>query len=430
MRTKTKIILIMIPVILIGVISISVWFVYRRIVAPLRSSKEIPAELEEARVILGADLLSRSQFVRTNQLDSWRDIRDPAKLKGSLDSIEDIALGELDGNPGLDIGIAGRFGALLFDRQGNVKERNLYEFERKMVKLGPIESETEKGMLGDMQIVDIEGDGVCEYLGRGSIHGGAVFNHQGKVLWSYGDFTEEKTAIDNLTVGDVDGDGVAEFVASWEAIEVFDRHGTKRWAQEDEFSGQVEVVDVDGDGRNEILNQSGHGMMIRDSEGQVIKKVEMPIYIGRFTLCENHHEKKPPQILTVDSGSVWLIDFDGQTTAKFDAPLSHLVKPTPRVIDMPGMSEPVTITDEDVYKAEGVWVKLIKEQPAYLAIIAQFVVMDRSIFYVYDAQGKLVYQEILPEQCSSIAVLPSEDESRQPSLLVGGEETIWRYAAH
>lgn len=430
MKTKTKIILIVIPVILIGVISISIWFVYKRIISPLRLNKEIPAELKEARVVVGADLLSRSQFIKTNQLASWRDIRNPEKLKGSFDSIEDIALGELDGTPGLDIGIAGRDGALLCDRQGKVKEQILFKFEKKVLKLGPIETETEKGSLGDIRIVDIEGDGVCEYLGRGSIHGGAIFNHQGKVLWSYGDFTEEKTAIDDLNVGDVDGDGVAEFVSSWNAIELFDRHGTKRWTQVDEYTDQVEVVDVDEDGRREILCHSGHDLVIRDSEGQVVKIVEMPIYIGHFSLSENHHEQKPPQILVVQDGSVWLLDFDGQTAAKFDAPLSHLVKPTPEVVDIPGTSEPLVITDEDVYKAEGVWVKLFKDQPAYLAIITQFSVIDRSIFYVYDTQGKLVYQEILPEQCSSIAVLPSEDESRQASLLVGGEETVWRYAAH
>jgi hypothetical protein len=422
---KTVALIVLVSIFAVG--AISVWFVYKLIINPFRRIKEIPVELQQARIITGADFLSRSQLIKTNKLDSWKDVRDPTKLKGSLDSIEDIAVGELDGTAGLEIGIAGRYGALLIDRHGNAREYTPFEFELKTVELGPIKSQTEKQMLGDIQIVDLEADGVCEYLGRGSINGAAVFSHQGKVLWSYGDFIEGKGAIDDLTVGDVDGDRQAEFVVSWDGIELFDRAGTQKWKQEDGYSMQVEVVDVDGDGSNEILYLKGDELVIRDPQGEVIKTAKIPFYLGHFSLCQNPDVKAPPQILAYDNRGFHLIDFDGHVTSRLDAPLSKLKKSQPETIEVPGMDPTVLDTDE-IYKTEAVWVKLVKDQPAYLAVLAWFAVMDRALFYVYDAQGKLVYQEVLPEQSSaSLAVLPSEDASQPPSLLVGGEETVWQY---
>ena len=89
----------------------------------------------------------------------------------------------------------------------------------------------------------------------------------------------------------------------------------------------------------------------------------------------------------------------------------------------------MTFDTEDVYRAKCVWAQLKKDRPKYLAVIANFAAIDRSLFYLYDAQGRLIYQEILPEECDAVAVLPTENSSGLEEVLVSGEKTVWSYVA-
>lgn len=96
-------------------------------------------------------------------------------------------------------------------------------------------------------------------------------------------------------------------------------------------------------------------------------------------------------------------DFDGKVVAQFNAPkcgtLGH---------------------------ARGIPVKLKTDQPEYFAVIVEFSNWKRSILYVYNQSGALVYQEILTEPCASIAAV-SIDNSNVESILVGGVGKVWQY---
>jgi hypothetical protein len=361
---------------------------------------ELPNELREARIVHGRELLVREQFFKTDYFaEALRGVK-------GIYRIEDIKAGELDPHPGVDVVIAGRHGAIVTDQNGAKQSQIRYEFEKEEYGSGPFRSSLEQTSLGNIEIIDIEGDGVCEYMGRGSTDGAAVFDHQGKRLWAYGKFTKEKTSIDDMAAGDLDGDGTVEFVTEWESVELFDRYGKRKWEQP---WGRVfyksEVVDTEGDGKNEIVQSTGRELVIRDARGQIIRKVQMPFYLSHFSLCAAPGKENSPHILAVKDGYVSLIDFNGRVAAKFDAPLSA-----------------------GVYKAEGVWVKLAQDKPKYLAVITQFATGDRSVLYIYSPDGALVYQEVLPEQCSAIAALP-KDQTGAQELLVGGSETVWRYKA-
>lgn len=382
---------------------------------------ETPAELRQPRIVIGAEFISRNQFVTTNQGGIVLDAVD------GIGSIEDIAIGELDPHPGIDIAIAGRYGAMIVDRNGAKQSQVRYEFEVEEKKIGIFPTQRMRMILGDMQVIDIEGDGTCEYLARGSLDGAAVFSHKGKRLWSYGAFTDEKTSIDDLTAGDINGDGVSEFIAGWNGLELFDRHGSKGWAQPWERSlHQIEVVDVDGDRKNEIIHSSGSSLIVRDGQGQFVKEIEMPFYLSRFHLCAMPGQDERSHILAVADDHVWLVDFEGQVFEKFAAPLSSFSRPHKVSNDDPGE---IGLTETSVYKAKGVWVRLKEVQPPFLAVVTEFAAIDRSVLYIYSTEGKLVYQEVLPEECSSIAVLSQEDGRRVQELLIGGSETVWRYNA-
>ncbi len=406
--------------VLLVVLAFSAWMIYSFFAKAFMYRPETPSELREARVVVGAAFLTRNQFVTTNQSFNLNPLT-------SVGDIVDISIAEQDSEPGIDVVIAGRYGAMIVDRNGVKRSQIQYEFEREKTKVFIFETETPRSMLGDVQVIDIEGDGKCEYLARGSLDGAAVFNHQGKRLWSYGAFTDEKTSIDNAAAGDINGDGVAEFIAGWNAIEVFDKHGRKGWVQPWEGSlHQIEVVDVDGDGKNEIIHNSAGGMMIRDGQGKTIKQVEMPFYFSTFHLVTKPGEKQP-HILAVHDQSVWLVDFNGNVVKKFAAPLSKLI--SPRKPSTTNELENFFSGEVSVYKAKGVWVKLKEAQPEFLAVIAEFVAIDRSVLYIYSDDGNLVYQEVLPEECLSIAVFAPEDQSRAQELLIGGSDTVWRYNA-
>lgn len=98
---------------------------------------------------------------------------------------------------------------------------------------------------------------------------------------------------------------------------------------------------------------------------------------------------------------LWLIDLDGKNHTRYDAPLSHIKLEKPRVWGVPGSPDLMTFNTEDVYRAKGVWAQLEKGRPKYLAVIANFAAISRSLFYLYDSQGRLIYQEILPEECDA-----------------------------
>jgi hypothetical protein len=176
-------------------------------------------------------------------------------LNRGIGNIMDIAVGELDPHPGVDIVIAGREGAIVLDHNGTRQSEVRYKFQIGREKRGLFESTQTYSSLGDIQIVDPRGDGMCEYLARGGVYGAAIFDHQGNLLWSYGRYTKEKTSIHDMTVGDLNGDGGSEFVASWNGLEAFNRDGNRIWERPARFGpSQIEIVDTDGDGKKKIVS--------------------------------------------------------------------------------------------------------------------------------------------------------------------------------
>lgn len=116
-----------------------------------------------------------------------------------------------------------------------------------------------------------------------------------------------------------------------------------------------------------------------------------------------------------------LFDFEGKTLFKFNAPLSEFDDTVER---MPTGEE---FHGTSVYESKGVWIKLANDRPEYLAVINNFAAIDRSVLDVFTPAGELIYQEVLPEYCESIAILPPANTSEVAELLVAGERTVWRY---
>src|SRR5258707_3753431 len=317
MQRKTKFLISGLVILtLVAISGGAVLLAYRLLANPLFvfgfNSPPMPPALEKPRIVTGATFLTRSEFFRT-KTGLFGEI-----FGSGIGDINDIAVGELDSHPGIDIVVAGDEGAVVLDHNGIKQSEVRYKFQIERKKRGPFESTRTYSSLGDMQIVDLKSDGMCEYLARGGVDGGAIFDHHGNLLWSYGRYTKEKPSLHDITVGDLNGDGGSEFVVSWNGLEAFDMHGNRIWERPARFGpSQIEIVDTDGDGKKKIVS-IGSQLTIRDASGNELKSIDSPAgYVGKFSLCTPPN-KNTPNILAVNHGRLWLLDFHGQVVVKFE----------------------------------------------------------------------------------------------------------------
>ncbi len=96
--------------------------------------------------------------------------------------MSDIAFGELDPPPGRKVCVAASRRILFMDREGNVRSEVIPSTDRP------------EGGFGFLHVVDVEGDGVCEY--RDTLpedSAAALLDHSGRVLWSQGEEDHAQT---------------------------------------------------------------------------------------------------------------------------------------------------------------------------------------------------------------------------------------------
>ena len=343
---------------------------YRYLVSP---GFKMPRGLKTPAVLTGSQFMSKSLFIQDSRLGD----------------VTDIARGEFDQKAGPEIGVVGSRGALFVDEFGNILSSVLFGADAEHV-----------------DIVDVEGDGICEFMNRGCwSYDASLIDHKGNVIWTYGG----SSGVDDMAAGDLDGDGVLEFVVGFNGaggVHLLSNTGVKKWNQSDGNVWHVEVVDTDGDGVSEIVHSNAGGQItVRDKRGNIISQVDPAAYFSDFSLCRWPTHKDRDFALLAEDDKIWLFDFDGKVVAQFDAPhcgtLGH---------------------------ARGTPVRLKSDEPPYLAVAVEFSNWQRSILYVYDASGNLIYQEIIAEACPSIAALALHSPTEE-TLLVGGEEKVWQYEA-
>jgi hypothetical protein len=321
-----------------------------------------------------------------------------------LDSITDIAFGELDSAPGSEIGIAGSDGAVLLDKRLKVKRTVLFPSDAARVVF-----------------IDLQHDGVCEYLSRGSwSHQASVLKHDGSVLWKYGG----SPGVDDTCAGDVNRNGALEFAVGFNGgggVHLLDDRGRKLWQMPDANVWHIEMTDVNGDRAPEIVHSNAGGQMtVRDARGAIIsqarpgapapagtaaKPAARGIYFSHFSLCHWPAANSAVYALSAGENALWLLDFKGGAVARFDAPKCGV------------LGEPW-----------GTLVKLKANQPPYLAVVVAYPTGVASVLCIYDRARKLVYQEVLGEPCAAIAAM-TVGQSGAQALLVGGGGRVLKYEA-
>jgi len=344
---------------------------YQFLIKPIFTT---PEDLITPSVIVGSDLLSKRPFIEDSRLGM----------------VTDIVLGDLDGKRGQEIGITGRKGALFLSIRSKVKS-----------------TVTFRSKTSHVDIIDIEGDGLCEFVNRGGYRGdtcdASLIDHGGNTLWTYGG----SSGINNMCAGDIDGDGMLEFVAGFNGsggVHLVDKNGERRWRQDDGNVWHVELVDTNGDGLPEIVHSNVGGKInVRDKSGNIISRARGDSHFTDFSICQWPTKNDREYVLHCEKNKIGLYDFDGETVVRLNAPKCNRYG-----------------------HARGVLVKIKRGEPEYLAVLAEFRHWKRALLYIYDAAGELVYQEILPEACASITAISLPNSERE-TMLIGGQGKVWQY---
>jgi len=360
---------IFIVFLIIGGFSVYKYFISR--MASMASRLEMPQDLNTPEIVKGSDLLSKNLFIQDSRLGK----------------ISDIVKGELDPSPGVEIGIAGSYGAIFINDSSQTKSRIIFS-----------------GRVALVNIIDIDSDGVCEFINRGSWGiDASLIDHKGNTVWTYGG----NPGVDDMCAGDIDRDGAKEFVVGFNGrggVHLLDKNGKKKWRQSDGNVWHVELVDTNGDGNLEIVHSNAAGQItVRDGQGKVIFQTKPAPYFSHFSLCRWPSKKDREYALLAADDTIWLFNFDGKVVAQFNAPKCGTLG-----------------------RVWGQLVKIKNSQPEYLAVIVEFENWKRSILYVYAQPDVLVYQEIIPETCGSIAAI-SLDKSGNEAIFIGCEGNVWQY---
>jgi hypothetical protein len=369
-----KLVLASTALVLCALIGVGGYIVFRTILKPWVSSLSpvIPDEYKNPGVIVGNNFLSKTNFFQDERLRA----------------VTDIAVRKSEPGGETVIAIAARNGGGLLDEAGQL--RSYFQINE------PV---------GRLNITDVDHDGELEYFTRGSLSKPTLFDHEGRLLWSYG---TTSALNDDMAAGNIDGDGSVDFVVGLGAdgsLHLLDERGRKVWEQPNANAWHIETFDINGDGKSEIIHSNvGGEMVIRDQSGQIIRKLKLPIYFTQFSLCKWPDKNGKVYPLAINEGTIWLFDFDGQVIAQLDAPQGRA-----------GL-------------AKGIAVKFRSDEPEYFAVVVDLGDWDRSILYIYDAHRTLVYQEIVAESSEAIATMPLKD-SKAEALLLGGKGKVWQYKA-
>ena len=311
--------------------------------------------------------------------------------KASLGTVTSILPARLQLDSQSAFWIAAEWGAASVTDSG--KLRSSVRFERMGGKVAP---------------VDMDGDGNFEFISRG---GGQeeirLFDREGRQLWKYG--LGMDPAAGDASCGDLNGDGQLECVVGMKGaggIRLLDKNGRERWRKPDLSVWHVEVLDWDGDGKNEILHTNAAGQLrVRNANGEIVRELPGNNFITLFNLC------RWPE---TDSG--WFI-------------LSNNNRTGIQLIDFKDNVVAAIPTTAKGYEAVGTPVRLEAEGKPYFAMLVCNCTPRRdSRLYLYDPDGDIIYEEkLLPSQAALLAV-PDEITPGLETLLVGeGEGKVWQY---
>jgi hypothetical protein len=357
-------------------------FVFHRIDSQLARHSQEQLKKLEPRVVTGDGLFKKSTFYKGD----------------GLGEVTEILLGWPADREGASLTVVGNRGAQFLDGSGVLKKEVTFS----------------KGFGCPVKIAKLNPTGEYGFLTRDESWAVDVtlLDERGQVRWTYPGSIRE--AIDDSVGSDIDGKGQFKVVIGFNGgggVALVDGAGKKIWQRAESNVWHVETLDINGDGHKVILHSNAKGqLLVRDMRGEVISHYLPDYYVSDFALTRWGEESQPNHILIPSKTSsdgcckpvILVLDAGGRPVVRLDAPLGDLMHVT-----------------------QGTPVHFSKDSPHY-AVLQTNGPLDRSMLLLYDAQGKIAYQEIMAEACFSIAAMPEKMADR---LLIGCAGKILEYSA-
>jgi hypothetical protein len=246
----------------------------------------------------------------------------------------------------------------------------------------------------------------CWFLAYRYGEGVYLFGPSGKEIWSYTQSDSSGLHVDGAHSGDIDGDGKIEFAIFYryrQGILLVDSDGKTRWEHPVYSLGHLEIADIIGDGITRIIytnSNNANGITdftVLDSDGNIANQQKIATNSYEFAVIKWPNKVDKPNILLTENRNIRIVDIRGETVIQLNAPGCR-----------------------PFGDVKAVTVKFKKEEPEYLAV-RKNLHPDLSILYIYDANGKLVYQKtevIESVSAPTLAAMPI-NETGTEILLVG-----------
>ena len=332
--------------------------------------------------------------------------RQPLFRDPGLGPVTAIAVGDYHDAPGTEAMVVGLRDAVCVSLSGHAgpsgnETTPAGEGARQATPLARLEL---GGPTRRVEMLDVDSDGVFEFLNRGSWSCDvSLLDHEGKVLWTYGG----NPGVNDACPVDVDGDGRLEVVVGFNGeggLHLLDAQGRRIWRRDATDVWCVGVLESGETGQQEIVHSNTAGeLVVRDAEGQITRKAKPGTFFSQFSVCPWPAAGDGQALLRADRDAVWVLDADGDI-------LDRLAVPSCRSLG----------------HARGVFVRLAGNSDLYFALLIEYRNWRRSHLCVFGTELELLYQEVLGEACAAVAVVPLPGSDRQ-AVLIGGNGTVWQY---
>jgi hypothetical protein len=361
---------------IVAAVGLCFFYLYR-METEIRRSSEAQLKSLDPRVLVGDGQFSKRMFCKTSDIGQ----------------ITQIVLGALKNRQQAALTLIGKNGIQSVDDNGELKDKITFANQ----------------VRASVAVVQLGQAGGYGFLNRDQswAEDAILMDASGNPLWSYGG----RGGIDDSSVAEFDQDGKSTFVVGFNGgggIVLLNSQGKEIWHKPEANVWHVESLDVDGDGRREILNSNAGGQLqVRNMHGDVTNRYAAGHYVSGFSLTRWGSESNPTHILVPTTGAgadskktiLMVLDATGKTVATLDAMESY-------------------------WSSKSESVRIQRRNNPLFAVI-QFGTLPRSLLSIYNSENKIVYREILGESCPALNTM-SIDASEK--LFVACQSSVWEYS--
>jgi hypothetical protein len=310
--------------------------------------------------------------------------------KGGLGTITSIAplFVHPDSQPGFVV--TGQNGAAYLSGDGT--PRSTIQFERQGYHMVPVRVEADKQWV----FMNRGGD-------RQQVH---LFDSAGLERWRYGLGLEPIPY--EMDGGDLDGDGRPEFavgVGGEYGLRLLDLDGAEKWRQPESNPWNVEILDLDQDGKFEIVHTNSDGRVcIRDANGELIRELTYNTFVIYFSLCR-WPTTQGDWVLINNSRleGIQLLDFSGKVVITFSPPVKG----------MQVFATPVQLS--------------AVEKPYFALLVCNCLPRHDSRLFLYNANGEIMVEKSFPTRQATLLAVPDHKGDTEKLLIGESEGKIWQY---